>query len=77
MINSVHLLGHVGQAPQIKRTEKGQRYPILSLATLRRWKVWRDNLDEKSGDQDENCRSPSVLMIAAGVLARKQHLPWD
>jgi single-strand DNA-binding protein len=38
MINSVHLLGHVGQAPQIKRTEKGQRYAILSLATSRRWK---------------------------------------
>jgi single-strand DNA-binding protein len=38
MINSVHLLGHIGQAPQIKRTEKGQRYAILSLATSRRWK---------------------------------------
>jgi hypothetical protein len=36
------------------------------------------NLDEKSGDQDENCRSPSVVMIAAGAMARKRHLrAWD
>lgn len=38
MLNKVHLIGHLGQAPQIKRTQGGTRYAILSLATSRRWK---------------------------------------
>jgi single-strand DNA-binding protein len=38
MLNKVLLIGHLGQAPQIKRTQGGQRYATLTLATSRRWK---------------------------------------
>ncbi len=37
--------------------------------------VSRDNLDEKSGDQDENLRIASGSMIAAGAVTRKRYLP--
>lgn len=35
MLNKAVLIGHLGQAPQLKRTSSGQRYAQLSLATSR------------------------------------------
>jgi hypothetical protein len=37
----------------------------------------RDNLDEKSGNQDENDGSPSPMMIVASAAGRKQFLHSD
>lgn len=47
MLNKVMLIGHLGQAPQIKRTNGGRRYCMLSLATSKRWR------DKDSGEKKQ------------------------
>lgn len=47
MLNKVMLIGYLGQAPQIKRTNGERRYALLSLATSKRWR------DKDSGDRRE------------------------
>ncbi len=45
MLNKVMLIGHLGQAPELKRTKGGQRYAILSLATSEYWR------DKQTGER--------------------------
>lgn len=37
MLNKVMLIGHLGQAPKLDRTQSGTRVAQLSLATSKRW----------------------------------------
>lgn len=62
MHNRVHLIGHLGQAPQLKRTENGSRYAILSLATSRRWR------DKASGERMEHTEWHRVIVWQERLL---------
>ena len=62
MLNKVHLIGRLGQAPQIKRTQSGQRYAQLSLATSRRWK------DKATGEKRESTEWHRVVVWSEALL---------
>ena len=62
MLNRVLLIGHLGQAPQIKRTQSGQRYAVLSLATSQRWK------DKATGEQRERTEWHRLVVWLEGLL---------
>lgn len=62
MLNKVHLIGHLGQAPQIKRTESGTRYAVLSLATTRTWK------DKATGERKQHTEWHRVVIWSERLL---------
>jgi single-strand DNA-binding protein len=68
MLNKVLLIGHLGQAPELKRTQSGQRYAQLSLATSRRWK-------DKAGDQHEATEWHRIMIWSEPlVVVVEKHL---
>jgi single-strand DNA-binding protein len=62
MLNKVLLIGHLGQAPQLKRTERGARYAILQLATSRRWR------DKATGERMEHTEWHRVVVWSERLL---------
>lgn len=62
MLNKVLLIGHLGQAPELKRTRGGERYAILSLATSERWK------DKTSGEKKERTDWHRVVVYAEPLV---------
>ena len=62
MLNKVHLIGRLGQPPQIKRTQSGQRYAQLSLATSRRWR------DKATGEKRESTEWHRVVVWSEALL---------
>jgi single-strand DNA-binding protein len=62
MLNKVLLIGHLGQGPEIKRTEAGQRYAVLSLATTRRWK------DKGSDQQRSHTEWHRIVVWSEGLI---------
>lgn len=62
MINTVTLVGHLGSAPELKRTKSGQRYAILSLATSERWK------DKTTNERRERTDWHRVIVYAEPLV---------
>ena len=62
MINSVTLIGHLGQAPELKRTKAGDRFAVLNLATSERWK------DKASGERRERTDWHRVLVYVEPLV---------
>ena len=62
MINCVTLIGHLGQAPQIKRTKAGERYAILNMATSERWK------DKATGERRERTDWHRVVIYGTPLV---------
>lgn len=62
MINSVTLVGHLGQAPELKRTKGGDRYAVLSLATSERWK------DKATGERRERTDWHRIIVYAEPLV---------
>jgi single-strand DNA-binding protein len=58
MLNKVILIGHLGQAPEIKRTKGERRYCMLSVATSKRWR------DKDSGEKRERTDWHRVVLWA-------------
>jgi single-strand DNA-binding protein len=48
MLNQVHLMGHLGQDPEVRKTPAGRRYAKLSMATTRRWRDQDGNRQERT-----------------------------
>lgn len=48
MLNKVQLIGHVGQAPQVKTMESGAKVALLSLATSENYKDKNDEWQQKT-----------------------------
>ncbi|WP_170937392.1 MULTISPECIES: single-stranded DNA-binding protein [Rhodomicrobium] len=83
MLNKVLLIGHLGQAPQLKQTSGGQPFAILSLATTERWRdkagnrhertewhrivVWRENLLEFV----ERLKKGSKVWVEGSLASRR------
>ncbi|MCC5942435.1 MAG: single-stranded DNA-binding protein [Balneolaceae bacterium] len=47
-VNTVHLIGHLGAAPELKKTENGTSVSTFSLATSDRWKDTNGEVQEKT-----------------------------
>lgn len=47
-VNTVHLIGHLGAAPELKTTENGTFICSFSLATTDRWKDANAEIQEKT-----------------------------
>jgi single-strand DNA-binding protein len=62
MLNKVHLIGYLGQAPQLKRTTSGQRYAILSLATSQNWK------DKATGERRERTEWHRIIVWSERLI---------
>jgi len=61
MLNSVHVIGHLGKDPVIETTSKGTTYAFLSLANNRGWK-------DRDGQRQE--KTTWVDVVAFGNLAQ-------
>lgn len=62
MLNKVMLIGHLGQAPQLRRTQGGERYALLSLATSERWR------DKATGEARQRTQWHRVVVWAEPAL---------
>jgi single-strand DNA-binding protein len=62
MLNKVLLIGHLGQPPQIKRTQGGTRYALLSLATSRRRR------DKTTGEARQHTEWHRVVVWTEGLV---------
>jgi single-strand DNA-binding protein len=66
-LNRAMLIGNVGQAPEIRSTQTGQRIANFSLATNERWK------DKHSGEQRERTEWHRIVVFnehLVGVIER-------
>ena len=70
-INKVILVGNVGQEPQIRQMQSGQKVASFSLATSDRWR------DRTSGEQKEQTEwhrvvifNPSLVDVAERMLQK-------
>jgi len=61
MLNSVHVIGHLGKDPVIETSRKGTTYAFLSLANNRGWK-------DRDGNRQE--QTTWVDVVAFGNLAQ-------
>lgn len=61
-INKVILVGNVGQEPQIRQTNSGQKVASFSLATSDRWR------DRTSGEQKEQTEWHRVVVFQPGLV---------
>ena len=61
-INKVILVGNVGQEPQIRQTQNGQKVASFSLATSDRWR------DRNSGEQKEQTEWHRVVVFQPGLV---------
>jgi single-strand DNA-binding protein len=50
MLNQVHIIGHLGKAPEIKQTQSGQRFASFTVATTERW---TDKTTDKKRERTE------------------------
>ncbi len=62
MLNKVLIIGNLGQPPQLKRTQAGTRYALLSIATSRRWK------DKATGEPREATEWHRVVVWREALL---------
>jgi single-strand DNA-binding protein len=60
-VNKVILVGHLGQDPEIRTTQSGQKVANLSVATSERWK------DRNSGEQRERTEWHRVVIFSEGL----------
>jgi len=70
-INKVILVGNIGQEPQVRQTQSGQKVVSFSLATSDKWK------DRQSGEMKEQTEwhrvvifNPSLVDIAERMLQK-------
>jgi len=70
-INKVILVGNIGQEPQVRQTQNGQKVVSFSLATSDRWK------DRQSGEMKEQTEwhrvvifNPSLVDVAERMLQK-------
>lgn len=61
-INKVILVGNVGQDPQIRTMNSGQKVASFSLATSERWR------DRQSGEQKEQTEWHRVVIFQPGLV---------
>ena len=61
-INKVILVGNVGQEPQIRQTQSGQKVASFSLATSDRWR------DRASGEQKEQTEWHRIVVFQPGLV---------
>ena len=61
-INKVILVGNVGQEPQIRQMQSGQKVASFSLATSDRWR------DRTSGEQKEQTEWHRVVVFQPGLV---------
>jgi len=61
-INKVILVGNVGQEPQIRQMQNGQKVASFSLATSDRWR------DRNSGEQKEQTEWHRVVIFQPGLV---------
>ena len=61
-INKVILVGNVGQEPQIRQMQSGQKVASFSLATSDRWR------DRASGEQKEQTEWHRVVVFQPGLV---------
>lgn len=60
-LNSVQLIGHLGQDPEIKHTQSGNKLANLSLATSKSWK------DRNTGEKREKTEWHRIVIFSEGL----------
>ena len=61
-INKVILVGNIGQEPQVRTMQSGQKVGSFSLATSDRWR------DKQSGEQKEQTEWHRVVVFAPNLV---------
>ena len=61
-INKVILVGNIGQDPQIRTTQNGQKVVTFSLATSDRWR------DKQTGEQKEQTEWHRVVIFNSNLV---------
>jgi single-strand DNA-binding protein len=61
-INKVILVGNIGQEPQVRTMQSGQKVVSFSLATSERWR------DRQSGEQKEQTEWHRVVIFAPNLV---------
>ena len=61
-INKVILVGNIGQEPQVRTMQSGQKVVSFSLATSDRWR------DKQSGEQKEQTEWHRVVIFAPNLV---------
>ena len=61
-INKVILVGNIGQEPQVRTMQSGQKVVSFSLATSDRWR------DKQSGEQKEQTEWHRVVVFAPNLV---------
>lgn len=67
MLNSVTLIGNLGQDPELRRTQSGEAVCSLSVATNERWK-------DRDGTQQERTEWHKVVVWGAQAETCAEHL---
>lgn len=62
MVNKVILIGNVGQDPDIRTMQNGDRVANLSIATSERWK------DKATGEKKEKTEWHKVVVLNPGII---------
>ena len=62
MVNKVILIGNVGQDPDIRTMQNGDRVANLSIATSERWK------DKSTGERKEKTEWHKVVVFNPGII---------
>lgn len=62
MLNSITLIGHVGQDPEIKALQSGDEMAVFNLATTDKWK------DKDSGERKEKTEWHRVVCFNKHVV---------
>lgn len=62
MVNKVILIGNVGQDPDIRTMQNGDRMANLSIATSERWK------DKATGEKKEKTEWHKVVVFNPGII---------
>ena len=61
-INKVILIGHIGQDPEIRAFQSGDKVASFSLATSESWK------DKTTGEKKEKCEWHKVVVFNQGLI---------
>ena len=61
-INKVILVGNIGQEPQVRTMQSGQKVVSFSLATSERWR------DRQSGEQKEQTEWHRIVIFAPNLV---------
>lgn len=61
-LNRATLVGHLGQDPEIRSTERGTRVATFSLATSKRWK------DKQTGEKRERTEWHRIVVWNEGLV---------